>query len=186
MKRLFDLSLSAAVLVVLSPLLAVCALAVWAESGRPILFLQTRVGRRFRPFRILKFRSMTANASGASVTVGNDPRVTAVGSVLRKWKLDELPQFWNVFRGDMSLVGPRPERPEFVEEFKEQIPKYLRRHKMKAGLTGWAQTHGWRGNTSIEKRIECDLWYIANWSLSLDMEIMLKTVVELLRGGNAY
>src|SRR6187401_625397 len=137
-----------------------------------------------RPFTIYKFRTMVMDAERGAPPMWareNDPRITPVGRVLRKTRVDELPQFWNVLRGDMSIVGPRPERPFFVEQFKHRIPQYMLRHKVKAGITGWAQINGWRGNTSLEKRIEFDLYYIEHWSLSLDFKIMWLTV---LRGLN--
>jgi exopolysaccharide biosynthesis polyprenyl glycosylphosphotransferase len=188
-KRLMDFTVALAALIVIAPLLAAIAIAVKATSSGPVLYKQIRVGRDDRPFTMYKFRSMRIDAeqhTGPVWANADDNRRTRLGAFLRRTSLDELPQLYNILLGQMSLVGPRPERPEFVEEFKKRIPTYLRRHKMKAGLTGWAQAHGLRGNTSIEKRIECDLWYIANWSLSLDMEILLRTVVEILRGGNAY
>ena len=138
---------------------------------------------------VLKFRSMHEDAerdTGPVWTRENDPRRTAVGTFLRRFSLDELPQLWNVLRGEMSLVGPRPERPFFVEQFKEKVPQYMLRHKVKSGLTGWAQVNGWRGDTSIEKRIEYDLYYIGNWSVSLDFKILWLTVVRVLFHKNAY
>jgi lipopolysaccharide/colanic/teichoic acid biosynthesis glycosyltransferase len=147
-----------------------------------VLYYQERMGLDGKSIMILKFRSMHEDAEAETGPVWareNDPRVTRLGRFLRKSNLDELPQLWNVLRGDMSIVGPRPERPHFVEQFKHRIPSYMLRHKVKAGLTGWAQVHGWRGNTSIEKRIEYDLYYIENWSVSLDIKIMWLT---LLRG----
>ena len=188
-KRAIDFIVSLLALVILAPLFAMIAAAIKLSSHGPVFYRQIRIGRDDRPFAMFKFRSMRVDAerdSGAVWATQDDPRRTRVGRILRRLSVDELPQFWNVLIGDMSLVGPRPERPEFVNEFRKRIPRYLRRHKAKAGITGWAQAHGWRGNTPIEKRIECDLWYIANWSLSLDFEIMLKTVKELLFGRNAY
>ncbi len=137
---------------------------------------------------ILKFRSMRVNAeasSGPVWAIKDDPRRTRVGGFLRAWSLDELPQIWNVLIGDMSIIGPRPERPTFVREFKHKIPRYMLRHRVKAGITGWAQVHGWRGNTSIKKRIQYDLYYIQNWSLSLDFKILWMTLRHALRH-NAY
>jgi len=189
LKRIIDFSIALVGLVVLWPLLMAIALAVRFSSPGPILYRQTRVGRDDRPFTIYKFRTMRVDAernTGPVWAIRDDQRRTKVGTFLRRTSLDELPQLYNILIGQMSLVGPRPERPEFVEEFKKRIPAYLRRHKVKAGLTGWAQANGWRGNTSIEKRIECDLWYIANWSLSLDVEIILKTIIEVFRAKNAY
>jgi lipopolysaccharide/colanic/teichoic acid biosynthesis glycosyltransferase len=142
-----------------------------------------------RPFEILKFRSMVPGAedeSGPTWASPEDPRCTRVGRFLRRWSLDELPQLINVLRGDMSLVGPRPERPEFVREFKETFPQYMLRHRVRAGMTGWAQVHGWRGNTSLTKRIEYDLYYIENWTLSLDVKILWMTLRHGLTHRNAY
>ena len=140
-----------------------------------------------KEFKMWKFRSMvTGSANKEGWTVKNDPRVTRIGSFLRKTSLDELPQLWNVFVGDMSLVGPRPERPIFVNKFRHEIPAYMLRHKMKAGITGWAQVNGWRGDTSIAKRIECDLYYIRNWSLWLDISILFMTFWKGFINKNAY
>jgi lipopolysaccharide/colanic/teichoic acid biosynthesis glycosyltransferase len=141
-----------------------------------------------RPFMILKVRSMRADAestSGPVWAIKDDPRRTRVGGFLRRWSLDELPQLWNVLWGDMAIVGPRPERPAFVREFKEKIPQYMMRHRVRAGITGWAQVHGWRGNTSISKRIQYDIYYIENWSLGLDFKIIWMTLRHGLRT-NAY
>jgi lipopolysaccharide/colanic/teichoic acid biosynthesis glycosyltransferase len=138
---------------------------------------------------MVKFRTMAADAeagTGPVWTVPDDPRRTALGALLRRMSLDELPQLWNVLRGDMSLVGPRPERPVFIEEFRREIPGYMLRHKVKAGLTGWAQVHGWRGNTSLHERVEHDIHYIQNWSLALDVQILLLTLWRGLRHRNAY
>ncbi len=178
-KRTFDLFGSGLLLLLASPLLLFCALAVRTSSAGPILYRQARMGRDRRVFTILKFRSMRIDAEGTTGPVWareNDPRRTAVGEFLRKWSLDELPQLWNVFRGDMSLVGPRPERPYFVEQFHDSIPHYYGRHRIKAGLTGWAQVNGLRGNVPIEERTRYDLYYIENWSLWLDLRILLLTL----------
>ena len=140
-------------------------------------------------FRMLKFRSMIVNAEQETGSVWarpDDPRRTSIGVLLRKTSLDELPQLFNVLKGEMSLVGPRPERPELIEKFKYNIPNYMLRHKIKAGMTGWAQVNGWRGNTSLEKRIEHDLYYIENWSLSLDLRILLMTLWKGLISKHAY
>jgi lipopolysaccharide/colanic/teichoic acid biosynthesis glycosyltransferase len=140
-------------------------------------------------FNCLKFRSMPVDAeqhTGAIWAKPGDQRATRLGSFLRRTSLDELPQFFNVLRGDMSLVGPRPERPVFVDRFRKEVPGYMLRHKVKTGITGWAQVNGWRGSTSIEKRIECDLFYIQNWSLWLDIKILFLTLDEVIRGRNAY
>ena len=187
-KRAVDLCIAAAALVVLLPLLPLVALAIWLEDRGPVFYRQERMGLDGRSFMILKFRSMRVDAeatSGPVWAIKNDPRRTRVGSILRHWSLDELPQIWNVLTGDMSIIGPRPERPTFVREFKHKIPRYMLRHRVKSGITGWAQVHGWRGNTSIKKRIQYDLYYIQNWSLSLDFKILWMTVRHALRL-NAY
>jgi len=188
-KRAFDLLVAAAALIVLSPVMLIVALAIWLEDGRPIFYRQIRMGLDGKPFEIVKFRSMRVgaeNATGAVWAEKDDPRRTNVGRVIRAWSLDELPQLWNVLVGDMSVIGPRPERPEFVEQFRSEFPHYMLRHKVRAGMTGWAQVHGWRGNTSIRMRIEHDLYYIENWSLLLDVKILFLTVVRGLRHENAY
>jgi len=180
-KRVVDVVLSAgALLVGLVPALILAALIKRSSAG-PVFYRQERMGLDGKPFTVYKFRSMPIGAEDSSGPVwspDNDPRVTPIGRWLRRHDLDELPQFWNVFKGDMSIVGPRPERPFFVEQFKHRIPQYMLRHKVKAGITGWAQVNGWRGNTSLEKRIEFDLYYIENWSLSLDLKIMWLTVLR--------
>jgi Undecaprenyl-phosphate glucose phosphotransferase len=188
LKRVMDLALATAAALVLLPILPLLALAIWLEDRGPILYRQERMGLDGKPFMILKFRSMRVDAeesSGPVWAVKDDPRRTRVGSFLRRWSLDELPQLWNVIAGDMSIVGPRPERPTFVREFKHKIPRYMLRHRVKSGITGWAQVHGWRGNTSIRKRIQYDLYYIQNWSLSLDCKILWMTLRYALRL-NAY
>jgi Undecaprenyl-phosphate glucose phosphotransferase len=181
-KRTIDIMISAAALALLSLPIAILAALVRLTSRGPVFYYQERMGLDGKSITIVKFRSMYDGAESQSGPVWareNDPRVTPLGRFLRKANLDELPQLWNVLRGDMSIVGPRPERPHFVEQFKHRIPQYMLRHKVKAGLTGWAQVNGWRGNTSIEKRIEYDLYYIENWSVRLDLKIMWLT---LLRG----
>ncbi|NQW05694.1 MAG: undecaprenyl-phosphate glucose phosphotransferase [Acidobacteria bacterium] len=181
LKRSVDIAFSTAVLVGgLVPALIV-ALIIKRSAPGPVFYTQERMGLDGKSFTVYKFRSMPIDAEEVTGPIwarDDDPRATAVGRWLRKTDVDELPQFWNVFRGDMSIVGPRPERPFFVEQFKHQIPQYMLRHKVKAGITGWAQVNGWRGNTSLEKRIEFDLYYIENWSLSLDMKIMWLTVMR--------
>jgi Undecaprenyl-phosphate glucose phosphotransferase len=179
LKRGIDVALSAAALVVLGIPLGIIALVVKVTSRGPVFYAQERMGLDGRAFTVYKFRSMYEDAESESGPVWareDDPRATPIGRWLRKLDLDELPQFWNVLRGDMSIVGPRPERPFFVEQFKHRIPQYMLRHKVKAGITGWAQVNGWRGNTSLEKRIEYDLYYIENWSVTLDLKIMWLTV----------
>jgi Undecaprenyl-phosphate glucose phosphotransferase len=181
-KRAIDIAISSAALLVLSLPLGILAALVRVTSSGPIFYRQERMGLDGKSITIVKFRSMFKDAEADTGPVWarqNDPRVTPLGRFLRKSNLDELPQLWNVLRGDMSIVGPRPERPHFVAQFKHRVPQYMLRHKVKAGLTGWAQVHGWRGNTSIEKRIEYDLYYIENWSVRLDLKIMWLT---LLRG----
>ena len=188
-KRAADVVFSAAVLVGLAPLLAAVAVAVKLSSPGPVLYRQRRMGLNGQTFDILKFRSMPTDAEAASGPVWSrhgESRATPVGGFLRRTSLDELPQFWNVLRGDMSVVGPRPERPALIEGFRTQIPGYMLRHKTKAGITGWAQVHGWRGNTSLTKRIEYDLFYIQNWSLWLDAKIVFLTVWRGFTDDNAH
>jgi Undecaprenyl-phosphate glucose phosphotransferase len=187
-KRTMDVALSALGLVALAVLFPILALAIWLEDRGPIFYAQERMGLDGRLFRMLKFRSMRVDAEddGARWTEENDPRRTRVGAFLRQTSLDELPQLINVFKGEMSLVGPRPERPEFVSTFKEKFPQYMLRHRVRAGITGWAQVHGWRGNTSLSKRIEYDLYYIENWSVGLDVKILWLTVKWGFTHKNAY
>jgi Undecaprenyl-phosphate glucose phosphotransferase len=181
-KRAVDMGLSACVVAAGSGPALVIAWLIKRSSPGPVFYTQERMGLDGKAFTVYKFRSMPVDAEDASGPIwarDDDPRATSIGRWLRRYDVDELPQFWNVLRGDMSIVGPRPERPFFVEQFKHRIPQYMLRHKVKAGITGWAQVNGWRGNTSLEKRIEFDLYYIENWSLSLDIKIMWLT---LLRG----
>jgi Undecaprenyl-phosphate glucose phosphotransferase len=188
-KRSIDIMLSAAALLVLALPLAILAALVKLTSRGPVLYRQDRMGLDGKSFSILKFRSMNDNAereTGPVWAQRNDPRVTRLGAFLRRSNLDELPQLWNVLCGDMSIVGPRPERPHFVEQFKHRIPQYMLRHKVKAGLTGWAQVNGWRGNTPLEKRIEYDLYYIENWSVRLDLKIIWLTVIKGFFHKHAY
>ena len=200
MKRMLDLVAAASALMLLRPVFAATALAIKHEDRGPLFFRQTRVGLRGRTFGMWKFRSMVPNAEklkdqllqqnemqgGVTFKMKHDPRITRVGRFIRKFSIDELPQFWNVLCGDMSLVGPRPERPEFVSEFKEQFPQYMLRHRVRSGITGWAQVNGWRGNTSLSKRIEYDLYYIENWSVGLDMKILWMTIRHGFFHTNAY
>jgi exopolysaccharide biosynthesis polyprenyl glycosylphosphotransferase len=186
-KRVVDVLAASAALVVLSPVLGLCALAVLVESGRPLIFVQERVGLDGRPIRIFKLRSMRPadeDESQTRWTIAGDLRVGPVGRFLRRTSLDELPQLWNIARGDMSVVGPRPERPGFVAEFSATYDGYWARHRMRAGLTGLAQVNGLRGDTSIADRARYDNYYIANWSLRLDLKIVLQTVRELARRGD--
>ena len=188
-KRSLDILISGAALLVLAIPLSLIALAVRISSHGPALFRQERMGLDGRSFTIVKFRSMMNDAerhTGPVWTRENDARVTRLGGFLRKSNLDELPQLWNVLRGDMSIVGPRPERPHFVEQFKHRIPQYMLRHKVKAGMTGWAQVNGRRGNTALDKRIEYDLYYIENWSVRLDMKIIWLTIVKGFFHKHAY
>ena len=188
-KRTFDIVASGLGLILLVPLLLVLAVLVRFSSPGPIFFRQQRMGRDGREFDMIKFRTMRQDAEAASGpvwTTEQDPRVTRAGAVMRRYSLDEFPQLWNVLRGDMSMVGPRPERRVFVEEFSKRMPRYFERHRVQSGVTGWAQVHGLRGNTSIEDRTLYDLHYVENWSLALDIRILLMTVHHVLRGENAY
>ncbi len=183
-KRFIDVVVSCTALVLLSPVLVACASAVRFEGGPGIIFRQTRVGLDGRPFDVFKFRSLKPADVSESQThwnIKHDHRLGKVGRFLRRTSLDELPQLWNILRGDMSLVGPRPERPHFVNQFSTHIPRYVARHRVPAGLTGWAQVHGLRGDTSIEDRARFDNYYIENWSLWLDIKIVLRTVSQVLR-----
>jgi len=189
LKRLIDIFGSSFFLVLFSPLYFLLALLVKRSSPGPVIFKQQRMGAEGEIFSMYKFRTMPLNAeekTGAVWAVENDERVTPLGRFLRKTSLDELPQFFNVLKGDMSLVGPRPERPFFVEQFRDQVPKYMLRHKVRSGITGWAQINGWRGNTSIEERINHDLFYIRNWSLLLDLKILILTFFRGFIHPNAY
>jgi Undecaprenyl-phosphate glucose phosphotransferase len=185
-KRIFDVLLSAAALIASMPLMLTVALLVRLTSRGPVLFRQERMGMDGRTFQMLKFRTMRVDSESESSTRVDDPRRTAIGKFLRRSSFDELPQFFNVLLGEMSLVGPRPERPVFIEEFKKQIPRYHLRHLVKSGITGWAQVNGLRGQTSIQKRIEFDLYYIENWSLLLDLKILLRTAFGGFLSKNAY
>ena len=178
LKRVTDVVGATIALVILGPVMAMIALLVHVTSPGPIFYRQERMGLDGQPFMMLKFRTMHLDQLGDTVllTPKNDPRVTQLGKFLRRTSLDELPQFWNVLKGNMSIVGSRPERSWVVEEVRKQIPLYMLKHKMKAGITGWAQINGWRGNTSLEKRIEHDLYYIEHWSIWFDFKIMLLTV----------
>ena len=180
-KRTIDVLLSGLAVLVLAIPFAVIAALVKLTSSGPVFYRQERMGLDGKAFTVYKFRSMYTGAEDSTGPVwarDDDPRATPMGQWLRKLDLDELPQFLNVLKGDMSIVGPRPERPFFVDRFKYRIPQYMLRHKVKAGITGWAQINGWRGNTSLEKRIEYDLYYIENWSVTLDLKIMWLTLVR--------
>ena len=191
LKKATDKILSGAGLVVLSPVFAGIAIAIKAEDGltAPVFFKQKRVGIHKNHFMLYKFRSMRTDTPHDTPThLLTDPEqyLTRVGKWLRKTSLDELPQLINILKGDMSLVGPRPERPFFVEKFREEIPRYMIKHQVRPGLTGWAQVNGYRGDTSIRKRIECDLYYIENWTLGLDFKIILLTFLKGFINKNAY
>jgi Undecaprenyl-phosphate glucose phosphotransferase len=188
-KRLTDVVVSGTALLALSPLMLLLAALVKLTSRGPVFYAQERMGIDGRTFHMLKFRSMRADAesgTGAVWAQPGDDRRTALGAFLRSTSLDELPQFWNVLRGEMSLVGPRPERPVFVQRFRSEIPHYMLRHRVKSGITGWAQVNGWRGNTSLDRRIECDLYYIRNWSYLLDWKILWLTLWKGFVNRNAY
>jgi Undecaprenyl-phosphate glucose phosphotransferase len=189
LKRLTDIVISAVALAVLAVPMAIIAILVKLTSSGPVFYRQERMGLDGKAFTVYKFRSMYCGAEDVTGPVwarDDDPRATPIGRYLRAFDLDELPQFWNVLKGDMSIVGPRPERPYFVEQFKQRIPQYMLRHKVKAGITGWAQVNGWRGNSSIEKRIEYDLYYIENWSLLLDVKILILTLLRGFGQKHAY
>lgn len=188
LKRAVDLVGSAVLLVLLSPFLMLVALAIKLDSRGPVFYAQERMGLDAKPFWCLKFRSMHTEAEkdGPGWTVEQDPRVTRLGRFIRRFSIDELPQLINVLLGEMSLVGPRPERPVYVEQFRRSIPRYMDRHREKAGMTGWAQVNGLRGDTSIAERTKYDLWYIENWSLWLDFKIMLRTLFRIFGDRHAY
>ncbi len=185
-KRLLDIFGATVGLILSAPIVAVFSAIVWLESPGPVFYRQRRWGINGVPFEIIKIRSMKLNAEsekGAQWCTENDPRRLRVGAFMRKWNIDELPQFWNVLKGQMSLVGPRPERPELISNFKHHIPHYNARHQAKPGMTGWAQVKGLRGDTDLSERIKCDLWYLENWSLLLDLQIMMLT---FFKRDNAY
>lgn len=188
-KRLMDIVGSLVGIIITSPIMLIAAVAVKASSPGPVIFKQERVGLHSRTFYMYKFRSMEQQKPSEEKkawTVKDDPRVTKVGRILRKTSLDELPQLFNILKGDMSLVGPRPERPLFVEKFKEEIPRYMVKHQVRPGLTGWAQVNGYRGDTSIRKRVEYDLYYIENWTLGFDIKIIFLTFFTGFINKNAY
>jgi Undecaprenyl-phosphate glucose phosphotransferase len=187
-KRAFDLLFSVFLALVLAPLFILIALLIKVTSRGPVFYAQERVSVDGTRFSIIKFRTMSCDAEkdGPGWTKPGDNRVTRLGKFLRSTSLDELPQIFNVMKGEMSFVGPRPERPVFIQEFRNRIPRYMLRHKVPAGMTGWAQVNGWRGDTSIDRRIECDLYYITNWSLLLDLKIIFLTITRGFRNHNAY
>jgi Undecaprenyl-phosphate glucose phosphotransferase len=189
LKRAFDVCFSLGVLILTAPLFGLIALIIRITSPGPVFFIQERIGLNGKPFRMYKFRSMRAGPSTESDTqwtTAEDKRRTSVGAMLRKTSLDELPQFINVLKGDMSVVGPRPERPHFVQKFLQEVSLYNHRHSLKVGITGWAQVNGWRGDTSIEKRIEFDLYYLQNWTFAFDLRIILMTIFSGVMNKNAY
>ena len=188
-KRLVDIIGALAALIIFAIPMLIVALLIKLTSEGPVIFSQVRVGRHNKTFKMYKFRSMRLqkeNEEKKAWTTSSDPRVTGIGKFIRKTSIDELPQFFNILKGDMSLVGPRPERPYFVEKFKEEIPRYMIKHQVSPGLTGWAQINGYRGDTSIRKRIDHDLYYIENWSLALDFKIMFLTIFKGFINKNAY
>lgn len=189
LKRIVDIFGGLFAIVLFSPILILSAILIKLTSEGPIIFKQERVGLHNKPFQMYKFRTMEVqkpNEEKKEWTTRDDPRVTKVGKVLRKTSIDEMPQFFNVLLGDMSLVGPRPERPFFVEKFKEEIPRYMIKHQVRPGMTGWAQVNGFRGDTSIRKRIDCDLYYIENWTIGLDIKILFLTLFKGFINKNAY
>ena len=189
MKRCVDVFGATVALVLFSPVMAVVSVIIKVTAPGPLIYKQERIGLQNKPFQMYKFRSMVVQDQASEKkqwTVQNDPRVTAIGRLIRKTSIDELPQLVNVLMGNMSLVGPRPERPQFVEQFKEEIPRYMIKHQVRPGLTGWAQVNGYRGDTSIRKRIECDLYYIENWTLGFDFKIIFLTFFKGFVNKNAY
>lgn len=187
MKRVIDIIGAVTALVIFSPLMLIVALIIRLTSEGPVIYTQERVGLHNKPFKMYKFRSMyqqRPEEERTKWTTKGDPRITPIGHFIRRTNIDEMPQFFNVLLGDMSLVGPRPERPQFVEKFKEEIPRYMIKHQVRPGLTGWAQVNGYRGDTSIQKRIEHDLYYIENWTLGLDVKILFLTLFKGFK--NAY
>jgi Undecaprenyl-phosphate glucose phosphotransferase len=189
LKRGFDIAFSTTVLIATAPLILAIAMAVKLSSPGPVLFAQKRVGFKGNIFEMYKFRTMRTSTpveGDSRWTTADDPRRTRLGTFLRRTSLDELPQFFNVLKGDMSVVGPRPERPYFVEKFAVEVPQYHARHYLKVGITGWAQVNGWRGDTSIEKRVEHDLYYLQNWSLLFDIRIVIRTVWHTVHAKHAY
>ncbi len=188
-KRIVDIFGSLVAIVIFSPIMLISAIAIKAGDGGEVIFKQTRVGLHNKEFEMYKFRTMrkqTEEDEAKGWTKKDDERVTKFGKFLRRTSLDEVPQFFNILKGDMSLVGPRPERPQWVEKFKEEIPRYMIKHQVRPGLTGWAQVNGYRGDTSIYKRIEYDIYYIENWSFTFDIKIMFLTIFKGFINKNAY
>lgn len=188
-KRVMDIGGAIVAIILFSPVMAICSILIKFTSKGPLIYRQTRVGLHNKPFEMYKFRSMEVQPEAEerkAWTVKNDPRVTGIGKFMRRTSIDELPQLFNILKGDMSLVGPRPERPFFVEKFREEIPRYMVKHQVRPGLTGWAQIHGYRGDTSIRKRIDYDLYYIENWTVGLDIKILFLTFFKGFVNKNAY
>ena len=189
MKRIVDVFGAIVAIILFSPLMLIAVIGIKLTSRGPLIYKQERVGLHNRPFQMYKFRTMEVQKEEEEKkgwTTKNDPRVTPIGRILRKTSIDEMPQFFNVLKGDMSLIGPRPERPLWVEKFKEEIPRYMIKHQVRPGLTGWAQVNGYRGDTSIRKRIEYDLYYIENWTMGFDMKILFLTFFKGFVNKNAY
>jgi Undecaprenyl-phosphate glucose phosphotransferase len=187
LKKISDIFISLLAIILTSPIMIITAIIIKLTSKGPIVFKQERIGYHSKPFKIYKFRSMKLQdprSEKSAWTVEKDPRRTKIGSFIRITSIDELPQFFNVLKGEMSIVGPRPERPYFVDKFKKEIPKYMIKHQVRPGITGWAQIHGYRGNTSIKKRIIYDIEYVENWHMGLDLGIMIKTILK--KNPNAY
>ncbi|MNJ56292.1 UDP-glucose:undecaprenyl-phosphate glucose-1-phosphate transferase [compost metagenome] len=188
-KRAFDIVFSLFAIIITSPVMLFVVIGVKLTSPGPVIFKQERMGLNRRTFQMYKFRSMKVLPEGMADTgwtTENDPRRTKFGAFIRKTSIDELPQFFNVLAGHMSVVGPRPERPYFVDQFREEVPKYMVKHHVRPGITGWAQTHGLRGDTSIEERIQHDIFYIENWSMLLDIKIIIRTILHGFVNKNAY
>lgn len=188
-KRAMDIVGAIVAIILFSPVMLICSALIKFTSKGPLIYRQTRVGLHNKPFEMYKFRSMEVQPEAEerkAWTVKNDPRVTGIGKFMRRTSIDELPQLFNILKGDMSLVGPRPERPFFVEKFREEIPRYMVKHQVRPGLTGWAQIHGYRGDTSIRKRIDYDLYYIENWTVGLDIKILFLTFFKGFVNKNAY
>ena len=189
LKRLFDICSSGLALIVLIPVWLIAVIGIMVSDPGPVFYVANRVGKDNKRFRMYKFRSMEEQEpeeEEKSWTVKDDPRTTGIGKFIRKTSIDELPQLFNVLKGDMSLVGPRPERPQFVEQFREEIPRYMIKHQVRPGMTGWAQVNGYRGNTSIRKRIDYDLYYIENWTVGFDFKILFLTIFKGFVNKNAY
>ena len=189
LKRVVDIIGSLVAIILFSPIMLLSVIIIKSRKDGPVLFVQERVGLHNKVFKMYKFRTMIEQKPEEEEkewTTKNDPRVTGFGKFLRRTSLDETPQFFNILKGDMSLIGPRPERPQFVEQFKEEIPRYMVKHQVRPGLTGWAQVNGYRGDTSIRKRVEYDIYYIENWTIGLDIQIILLTFLKGFVNKNAY